>query len=67
MVVPLEATTVKLAKSKFRTDKLKGWTRMMGAGPARQGLASTRMLHKTSHLASFGSLHVKKRYINSKN
>jgi hypothetical protein len=65
MVVPLEATTEKLAMSKFRTLKLKGWTRMMGAGPARQGLA-TRMLSKTSPKASIRIRHVKKRYINSR-
>lgn len=66
MVVPLVATTVKVAMSKFRTLKLKGWTIMTGAGPARQGLATIRMLNKTSHLASFGIRHVNKPYIDSK-
>jgi hypothetical protein len=65
-VVVLDATTVKLAVSKFRTVTLKGWTRMIGAGPARlQGLAR-RMLNKTSHLASFRTRHVKKPYIYSR-
>jgi len=65
MVVPLDATTEKLAMSKFRTDKLKGWTRMIGAGPAWQGLGK-RMHNKTSHLASVRILLVKNRYINSR-
>jgi hypothetical protein len=63
--VPLEATTVKLAMSRFRTDKLKGWTRMIGAGPARQGLGRS-MINKSSHLASLCARLVKKPYIDSK-
>jgi hypothetical protein len=66
MVVPLVATTVKVAMSKFRTVTLKGWTRMIGAGPAQQQGLARRMLNKTSHLASFRTRLVKKADINSR-
>jgi hypothetical protein len=46
--------------SKFRTLKLKGWTRIIGPGPARQGLGRRSIISKSSHLASFCVCLVKK-------
>jgi len=53
MVVPLKATTVKLAVLRNRTDTSKGWTTIIGGGPrAAQGLASSKPA-SSSHLAVF--------------
>jgi len=54
MVVRLEATTVKLVTSKNRTDTLKGWTSIIGAGPrAEQGRAIIRHAKKRQIAAFF--------------
>jgi hypothetical protein len=53
MVVRLEATTVKLVASRNRTDTLKGWTSIIGAGPrAEQGRAIMRH-EKNRQIAAF--------------